>query len=331
MPRYELFGRALSSGMALPELPEVAASTPAAWRFERRLPAPAGESWFVIWWRPDGDPWVRACRTAAGYRIQYCNCAEFDVDLDHATIAGETIDCREEMFRHFLVDQVVPLIVSLEAPVLHASAVAIDGRLVAFTGPGGAGKSTLATALVRRGHAIGTDDALRVDARDAAVTAVPAYPGVRLWDDSEREVAAGLAGSGRTAPVAKQRFAAGLRAMRGEATLSQVYILDPASARTIAFAPLSRRDAVIELLRETYRLALDDRGARAREFEAIAAIASRVPCWRLSFPRRFDEWRTLAAEVESHAVALRSDSGVPAVDSRLSAIGRRPSDIGRAS
>ena len=34
---------------------------------------------------------------------------------------------------------------------LHASAVAFEGRVHAFTGPPGAGKSTLAAALGRRG------------------------------------------------------------------------------------------------------------------------------------------------------------------------------------
>ena len=303
MPVYELFGRALESDMALPELPAAASGVPAAWRFERRLPRPADGPWFVIWSRPDGDPWVRAYRSNGAYRIQYCNCAEFELDAGRGAIAGDTIACTEEMFRHFLVDQVAPLAMSLESPVLHASSVAIDGRLAAFTGPGGTGKSTLATALARRGHAIGADDALFVRACGGRVTAVPAYPGVRLWNDSERALAGDLAGAGRTEPVAKQRFSSGLRPARGETVLTRIYLLDPAPADTIVFARLSARDAVIELLRETYRLALDDRRARARELDALTAIASSVSCWRLSFPRRLDAWSALAADVEAHVRA----------------------------
>jgi hypothetical protein len=322
MPRYQLFGRALSSDMALPELQAVALGASTALRFERRLPAPVDGPWFAVWRRPDGDPWLRACRTEDGYRLEYGNYAAFDIDRAGRAIAGDTIECTDDMFRHLLVDQVVALAMSLETPVLHASSVAIDGQLVAFAGPSGAGKSTIATALARRGHAIGADDALLVEARDGGVGAVPSYPGVRLWDDSERAVAADLSGAGRTAPIAKQRFSSGLRFVRGEQPLTHVYVLDPASAVGIGFERLSPRDAMIELLRETYRLALDDRAAMAREFDALTAVASHVPCWRLSFPRRLDAWRTLAADVEAHI------RGSAIRDSRTSDIGPRASDVG---
>jgi hypothetical protein len=309
MPVYELYGRALDSDMAFPELRQASPSTAPGYRFTRGLPPPHQGEWFVIWWRPDGDPWVRASKTPRGYRIQYCNCAEFDVDAVQRVIAGETIDCSEEMFRHFLVDQVAALAWSLESTVLHASSVAIDGRaLVAFAGPGGAGKSTLATALARHGHAIASDDALQVRVTDAGVRAVPAYPGVRLWNDSEAEVAAGLAGDGRPEAVAKQRFNRGLP-FSGEGTLVRLYVLDPAPASATRFERLTGRDAVVELVRQTYRLALDDRQALAREFAALAEVAARVGCWRLSYPRDLAGWRGLAADVEAH---IRAGSTVAA-------------------
>ena len=46
--------------------------------------------------------------------------------------------------------------------VLHASAVAIDGGVVAFLGEKGAGKSAIAAALYARGHRFITDDLLAV-------------------------------------------------------------------------------------------------------------------------------------------------------------------------
>jgi len=320
MPRYELFGRELDSDMPLPELPAAAAGVPVRLSFERIRPAPHDGGWFAIWRRPDGAPAVRACRTPSGYRIEYSGCAEFDVSPRRGLVQGDTIECPEELFRHFLLDQVMPLAMTLETPVLHASSLAIDGRFVAFSGCGGAGKSTLAIALARRGHALGGDDALRVDARDAGVDAVAAYPGVRLWEDSERAVAADLAGSGRTERIAKQRFSSGLRVVRGARALTRVYVLDPASAGAIAFERLSPRDAAIELLSATYRLALDDRAAIAREFDTLTSVASRVECWRLRFPRRLDAWPALAADVEAHV------RGIP--DSRTPDAGRRTSDPG---
>ena len=328
---YLLFGRAIASDMPLPELPEASGEAP-AWRFERRPPSgapPPDEAWFAVWQRPGGDPWLRACRTAGGYRLEYAHGAAFEIDVARRTIAGDLSEGSEETFRHLLVDHVGPLAMSLEVPVLHASSVAIDGNLVAFAGRGGAGKSTIAAALAGRGHALAADDALLVDPRGGHVTAVPAYPGVRLRDDSERAVAAGLAGARRPDPGGKRRFSIGLRFAHGPHVLTRIYLLDPGSTRATVFEPLAARDAMVALLRETYRLALDDRAALAREFAALTAVASRVACWRLSYPRRLDAARTLAEEIEAHA-RRTSDLGPRTSDvgPRTSDVGPRTSDLG---
>jgi hypothetical protein len=49
--------------------------------------------------------------------------------------------------------------------VLHASAVAGDGHVLAFSGTSGAGKSTMAAAMAARGHTIVSDDMLVVKTR----------------------------------------------------------------------------------------------------------------------------------------------------------------------
>jgi len=47
--------------------------------------------------------------------------------------------------------------------VLHASAVRVDGRAVAFCGRPGMGKSTLAAWLAESGHALVSDDLARFE------------------------------------------------------------------------------------------------------------------------------------------------------------------------
>lgn len=312
MPVYEIYGRALHSELALPELSPAATgrSRFPPLRFEHRLPRRPAADWFTIWDRPDGLPWVRAAPTTVGYYVEYCNCAEFSLDLGRGAIAGAAIDCADEMFRHFLVDQVVPLMLSVDYVVLHASGVSVDGRLVAFVGPGGAGKSTTALALSQIGHPIAADDGLMLLQGDAEVMAVPAYAGLRLWPDSETALAAGLPGSGRRHGFAKQRFREGL-AFAGAGRLTHLYVLAPGTSPSVSFAPLSPRDAVVAMIRHSFRLALDDKATLARQLALVADAAPALPAWQVSFPRTLDGALAFASRLVQHV--RRSSSAGAAV------------------
>lgn len=68
---------------------------------------------------------------------------------------------------------------------IHASAVAADGRVFAFTGPGGAGKSTLVAELGRRGLPMFCDDTLILDISDPdRIMCLPGHKRLKLWPDA---------------------------------------------------------------------------------------------------------------------------------------------------
>ena len=68
---------------------------------------------------------------------------------------------------------------------LHANAIEIDGRAVAFLGESGAGKSTLAAWFNDRGARILSDDVCVVGfGEDDAPIAMPGLPRYRLWRDA---------------------------------------------------------------------------------------------------------------------------------------------------
>jgi serine kinase of HPr protein (carbohydrate metabolism regulator) len=50
--------------------------------------------------------------------------------------------------------------------LLHATAVAIDGRAVLITGPSGTGKSDLALRLIDRGAVLVSDDQVKLQVKD---------------------------------------------------------------------------------------------------------------------------------------------------------------------
>lgn len=67
---------------------------------------------------------------------------------------------------------------------LHACCVERDGRAYAISGRSGAGKSSLAMQMVRRGYRILADDVTVVDpGHPGALLALPTFPRIKLWRD----------------------------------------------------------------------------------------------------------------------------------------------------
>ena len=67
---------------------------------------------------------------------------------------------------------------------LHASSVVRSGRIIAFTGESGEGKSTLAAALARHGFGHRSDDVLLVEPTADSIRAWPDRDRIKLWDDA---------------------------------------------------------------------------------------------------------------------------------------------------
>jgi hypothetical protein len=63
----------------------------------------------------------------------------------------------------------------------HSNSVVINNRIIALSGNSGAGKSTLAAVLMRRGHALISDDILPIIRRDDITWGLPSNQNLRLW------------------------------------------------------------------------------------------------------------------------------------------------------
>jgi hypothetical protein len=64
--------------------------------------------------------------------------------------------------------------------VLHASAVNINGNVIAFLGNKGYGKSTTAMTFYKKGYPIIADDYIAVDPKNSIPLVCPGYPSLRL-------------------------------------------------------------------------------------------------------------------------------------------------------
>src|SRR6185295_12628885 len=237
--------------------------------------APAGE--LVAALDEPGARYAAALRDEA-LTVRFFATGEFEVDLERGAIVARPAPGRgEAMVPVLLAGNLLAIVLGLRgAAVLHASAVELDGAAIAFPGPTGAGKSTVAALLCAAGGAIVGDDAARVEQREGALLVHHGPHELRL-----RPQAATIAdhvggGAGRTADG---RVAVEARPATGAATpLGAIAFPSwPRGAREPAVTRLTPRRALDSLLRCPRVTGWRAPGPVRAHFVACAAIAQAVP------------------------------------------------------
>jgi hypothetical protein len=288
---YRISDIALSSDIAMPELPAVAADPDWTFTVATRRPPAVAPRWFHRWRNPGQTPTLSFGRSEHGYLLRFHGRADFAIDLGRRSIVGVRRGrATQTTLRHLLIDQVMPLVLSRDRLVLHASAVATPSGAAAFVGFTGSGKSTLAAALSACGFPLLTDDCLVVDTSRTRILARPFYPGARLLPDSVRAVGASLRSS---LPVAhytrKRRLDERHLACQAEAVpLSQVFVLDRPGTRdaqaSVVLARLRGAEALVALLECTFQLDIHDAESVRCTFERQSRLVRALPVHRLSYP-----------------------------------------------
>jgi hypothetical protein len=125
----------------------------------------------------DGGVLFQIARGEGGYRFSGPRYGTAIVSPRASRVWGAPGAGGMEDWQRFLVAQVLPFAAVLcGLEVFHASAVAVDGRAVAFLGPSGAGKTSIAIALCRLGASFLTDDVLAVERDGERLLAHPGAP-----------------------------------------------------------------------------------------------------------------------------------------------------------
>jgi hypothetical protein len=188
---------------------------------------------------------------------------------------------------------------------LHANAIEIDGRAVAFMGESGAGKSTLAAWFHDRGHRIVADDVCAVvfDAEGRPVT-LPGLPRFRLWQQA-------LEASGRTPDGLTRSYAADdwdkfdvpVAAGTAVATrlpIGAIYVLERGDE--LRFRRLEGVAAADALMSHTYRgkyVALA--GLQRGHWDASVRLAREVPIYSVARPWSLGRLDEYAERILKHA------------------------------
>lgn len=113
----------------------------------------------------------------AGYRINGPRFGASTISTDGTQLWGVPGRGGIAAWQRMLVAQALPFVAVMRGlEVLHASAVAGDRGAVAFSGPSGTGKTSLALALVRRGATLLADDVLALERAGDELLAHPGTP-----------------------------------------------------------------------------------------------------------------------------------------------------------
>jgi hypothetical protein len=237
---------------------------------------------FAAWTTPSGGQWLTFADVPEGFLLTFAEHTQFFVSRDASRVdVRPAKDTPPETTRHLLLNQVLPLVLSRRGRlVLHASAISRDGRVAAFIGRSGAGKSTMAAACAAAGAAVVTDDCLVLRQHGGTWVAVPCDAGVRLWPDALNLLGWPAAlGTGMAHFTDKRRVGAGYASMAFEReTLPLVRIFQLSRPDGVpATGPVRGRAAVIALASELFRLDVRDARESRWQFDAISALAADLP------------------------------------------------------
>jgi hypothetical protein len=162
--------------------------------------------------------------------------------------------------------------------VLHAGAVAFGNRAVAFTGPPGAGKSTLAAHCLAAGGRLVADDVLVLSFDEqGGVLAHPGMPNVKLWRDALTSLGRDTDGL-RPDWFRAEKFHLPADDVQTSIPLARLFVLgtDP-GAGDGEYAPLRGREAAAALIANTYRVEyLDAANRRDSHFRDCIRLASAI-------------------------------------------------------
>ncbi len=301
---YEIHGLRLGSALEFPELPRAVSGNPDV-ELSLAHPGSLGPYSLPEEGEPEADHFQlheRGCDLIWSGDARVRLHGGTKIELEHA----EGVEM--EALRAAILGPVLGVLLAQRGLLpLHASAIELDGAAITLSGASGEGKSTLAAAMLERGHALLSDDVSAVEWRGDRPWIRRAFPVQKLAPESLAAVGESTAGlapvhsqeTKRLRPVV-ERFAAGPRPYRAMIVLS--------SSDRDSLVALSPQDAFLELMRHTYRLGMVQAVlGPAEHLRAVTRLAEAVPVLRLERRRGLDRLGELAETLEVGLRAIGMD------------------------
>lgn len=191
--------------------------------------------------------------------------------------------------------------------VLHGSAVLINKQAVIFSGDSGAGKSTTAGALVKKGYPLLTDDVVVVKTlADGTMVLIPGPPKLKLWADAlillEHD-------SNGLQPVVNKRDKYQFPTDNHEVKLYPIgrfYELNPNSvANGISCDELFGIDKLHILIKNTYRYnMLKPLNQLSIHFKSCSKLSAQINVFQIKLLRDSQSMAKIIELLENHTVKI---------------------------
>ena len=170
---------------------------------------------------------------------------------------------------------------------LHASSVCLSNNAVVLCGPSESGKSTTAAALALRGVPVLAEDISAIAEAEGLLYTESGYPRVCLWPHAVKILFGAPGALPRLTPTWEKCYLP-LDGVAGEFAsqkqrLGLVYIFAPRANEADAprIVQLGPRDALLELVQNTYMNWLLDPDQRAAELDVLTKLVAEVPVRRI--------------------------------------------------
>lgn len=217
------------------------------------------------------------------FELAYSDGARFIIDANARRVWGKCPPLTIDDIGVYLRGPIMGFVLRRRGVAsLHACAVSISGKSVVLCGPTESGKSTTAAALALRGVPVLSDDITALGEMGDEFYVEPGYPRICLWPDAA-EVLLGMPDAlPRLTPTWEKCFLPldGIKArfVERRQALSVMYLLAPRVSETRApwIEDLSGRQALLELIQNTYMNWLLDRERRASEFDVLTRLVTDV-------------------------------------------------------
>ncbi|MCH6266015.1 HPr kinase/phosphorylase [Neobacillus citreus] len=176
---YKAFGLKISSDFSLPELEEV--------------PVDGNETEVKILNENLADLWSSLAEPKKSIYVTEHLCmfevpkvAIFKVESGSIISISPIDGANESQIRLYILGSCMGVLLMQRMILpIHGSAVVIDGQAYGIVGDSGVGKSTLASAFIKRGYQLLTDDVIAVSVSEGNIPIVtPSYPQQKLWQES---------------------------------------------------------------------------------------------------------------------------------------------------